>query len=342
MRYKELEFFNAAEIEEVQKGMLLLRRYPESIVAQMSVPVFDSAGNPTEMHTGHRAGARSCVGIEARFLSEADKIGFSLFCESSASAFVFSGDFQVAYFTATAGEHFFEAGRSPYLKGVKNTSFNRFSPALWRIVLESSAPVAFRLGECAHAYPRESDLPRKKLLAYGSSITQGCGTPFSSLKYIDVAAAELGWDVKNKAIAGGCFCEKAVKSYLLSEDFDYGYFELGTNIANRPYPIIEERVGSLIDGVCETFPEKKMFFLTPVKAFSDVSANAPEYAEHFEKTRSVIFGHAAKYSNATLLDGHELLDKDYYLSHDVLHPSAFGHVMMGVNLARMLKKSGKI
>jgi hypothetical protein len=129
-----------------------------------------------------------------------------------------------------------------------------------------------------------------------------------------------------------------VLDFLLKEQFDCAYFELGTNIANRPIEIIEERVGGFIDQIAQAFPEKTLYFMTPIKGLSDVSETAEDYERYFENTKSVILAHAKKYKNAVVLDGHALLDKDYYLSADILHPSAFGHIMMGVNFARILKR----
>ncbi len=106
--------------------------------------------------------------------------------------------------------------------------------------------------------------------------------------------------------------------------------------------VIEERVGYLIDTFCEKFPDKKIFNMTPVRGLSDVSTTTSDYRKNFEKSRKVIAEHAAKYPNTVLLDGHELLSKNYYLTADILHPSAFGHVYMGHCLAAMLKRSSEV
>lgn len=77
--------------------------------------------------------------------------------------------------------------------------------------------------------------------------------------------------------------------------------------------------------------------MTPVRGLSDVSKTTEDYTEYYARSRGVIVSHAQRYANAILLDGHKLLDKAYYLSGDILHPSGFGHVMMGTNFAKMLK-----
>ena len=52
----------------------------------------------------------------------------------------------------------------------------------------------------------------------------------------------------------------------------------------------------------------------------------------------VLLEHAKKYKNAIIIDGKKLLNKHYYFSADLEHPSDFGHVMEGVNLAKIIKK----
>lgn len=143
-------------------------------------------------------------------------------------------------------------------------------------------------------------------------------------------------DILNKAISGGCFCEKEVLEYLFTEEADAVYLELGTNIADRPKSVIEERVGGFIDAVCAHYPDKKIFMATPMRGFTDVSTTASDYRENFAKTRETISAHAKKHANAVLLDGHKILDREIYLSADILHPSAFGHICMGRNFAAML------
>ncbi len=338
MRYENVELFNVGEVEKLDNGMIRLRRYPEWVTTKLSIPVYDEEGKKIDVHTGHQAGARVCSGLEVRFLSDEKEIELTLSTENSVSVFAFCGDYQVGYYTFAAGVNTFKITRGPLIDGVKEKKAHRYSNRLWRLVLSSITPIAIRLGDFPREYPTKEDLPQKTMLAYGSSITRGDGTPFSTLAYIDVAAAELGIDVKNKAISGGCFCEDEVFEYFCQEEFDVGYFEMGTNIANRPDDVVEKKVGGFIDRICQRFAEKPMIFVTPVIGLSDVSALAPPYEKHFARTRRIIAEHAKKYPNAWLLDGHELLKEGWWLTHDVLHPSAFGHIKMGFTLAEMLRK----
>ncbi len=333
MIYQNIEFFNIAEIKDGR-----LSRFPFGVVDRMQVPVFGEDGKQTDIYTGHRGNALAMTGAELRFVAQARSAAVRLACDGPLRVTVYCGDFYLSSALYPAGEHRVSFERPAAADGVARERCGRFSPFVWRVCLDGICNVRF-LGLDAEGEvrpPRENEAPRCKLLAYGSSITQGFVTPYARLNYISAAAEALGIDILNKGIAGGCFCEKETAEYLCGETFDAAYIEAGTNIADRPFDVIEERLGGLLDRLCGAFPDKKIFLATPFPAFSDVSASAPFYKENFAKTRKVISERAEKYPNAVLIDAHALADKDYYLSADILHPSDYGHVMIGLNLAKAL------
>lgn len=331
-----IEFFNVAEI----RGGVLYR-FPLHVCDALQIPEFDAEGNFLRVHTGHRASARALYGAELRFVTEAKRLTVSLESDAPFSATAYNGDFQSAYFSQGAGKIEWKLEWRAALDGVAHTSENRFSKRVWRIAVSGDGNIRFggirtENGEAIRP-PHTDEVPRFCLLAYGSSISQGVGALYPPLNYLNTAAQILGIDILNKALSGGCFCEKETVDYLCGETFDAVYLEPGTNIADRPLHVIEERVGSLIDTFCTKFPEKKIFVATPVCGLSDVSDTASDYRENFAKTRSVITAHAKKHANAVLLDGHGILKKHYYLSADLLHPSDFGHVRMGHDFAALIE-----
>ena len=340
MNRDSVKFFNVAQIEQTAEGLTLLR-YPRKVEESLAVPEFDKNGNFTKIYTGHRVGAQFCVGIEVRFACEGNEIEFTVCGQEDFSAMVFIGDYQAGFFSSSAGKNTFKCKRPVSAMGVGEKSTNRFSMNTWRIAFFSEKPITLCDLKAEGGYSYPSEKPKKTMLVYGSSISRGCGSPFINLNYTGIAAEMLGYDVKNKAIAGGCFCEDEVIEFLCDEQFDIGYFELGTNMADRPLDVIEAKVGKFIDEMATRFPEKPLYFMTPVRGLSDISSTADRYEANFARSRKVIETHVKKYANATLLDGHKLADKDYYLTADILHPSVFGHVMMGVNLARMIKETEK-
>ncbi len=334
--YNNLQLFNVAEIQETKEGVSLFR-YPQKVVDALAVPEFDEQDNFVRMYSGHQVSARACVGIEIRFFCDSDEISFDLESESPISVSVYSGDYQVANFHMPTGRHKFTTKRNAAVKGARE--INRYSAEMWRILPISDTPVILHGVETQTPILPFVAPTAPTMLVYGSSISQGCGAPYCLFPYVEVAGSILGYQVKNKGVAGGCFCEKEVFEYLKSEDFDIAYFELGTNIANRPVEIIEERVGGFIDNFCKAFPNKKLFFVTPVKGFDDVSNQSIPYGRYFANTRKVITERTEKYHNTFLIDGHKLSEKAYDMSADVLHPSGLGHIMMGVRLAEFIKNA---
>ena len=335
MIVNNIDFFNIAEVGK--DGTL--SRFPQRALSAIGMPEYDEAGRVTGIYTGHENYARKLTNCELRFATASDEIAVCLYAENPVEVSVYQGDYlNQSVFTA-AGENELTFVRFEQVKGLRANQCNRFSPEIWRVVLNGEAPVRF-LGVKAKGIrpPEPGEVPAKRILAYGSSITQGVGTPYPRLNYLSVAEQILGIEFLNKGIGSGCFCESAILEYFLTEQFDAVYLELGTNIATRPLFAIEERVGPLIDALCTRFSDKTVFLMSPIKGFSDVSNTAKDYRIKFANTRKVIAEHAAKHANAVLLDGHALVGKDYYLKADVLHPSDFGHVMMGMIFADMLKK----
>lgn len=335
MIVNNIDFFNVAEVGK--DGTL--SRFPQKALAAIGMPEYDEAGNVTGIYTGHEHYARKLTNCELRFATASDEFTVCLYTEAPVEVSVYQGDYLNQSVFTVPGNNELVFTRFVQAKGLKASQRNRFSAEIWRVVLNGEAPVRF-LGVKASGIrpPEAGEVPAKRILAYGSSITQGVGTPYPRLNYVSVAEQILGVEFLNKGIGSGCFCEKDMLEYFLTERFDAVYLELGTNIATRPLFAIEERVGPLIDAFCTRFSDKKVFLMSPIKGFSDVSSTAKDYSVKFANTRKVISEHAAKHANAVLLDGHALAGKDYYLKADVLHPSDFGHVMMGVIFADMLKK----
>lgn len=335
MIYENIEFFNVAEI---RNGVLY--RFPLRVCENLSVPEYDKQGNFLRIFKGHLSSARASYGTELRFVTEARKVTLHIEVKKKVRVSAYSGDYLLESVEVRPGEGNLTFSRCVATDGVSKRGLNRFPVDVWRICIDGEEDILFQGLETengAHVRPpKEGECPRLRLLAYGTSISQGVGTPYPTLNYLSVAAQILKIDILNKAAAGGCFCEKETIEYLCSENFDAVYLEAGTNLADRPLSVIRERIGGLIDAFCSRFPDKTIFLMTPIRGLSDVSSTASDYRENFPKSRSVICEGAARYPNTVLLEGHGLLDKDYYLAADILHPSDFGHVMMGVNFAKML------
>ncbi len=339
MQYENFELFNVAEVEKTKDGFIL-RRFPVDVIENLTLPLYDKDGNYTEEWIGHRYYAKQLAGAEIRFFSHATEVALKAKAIENGIINVYHGDFLLKSEFVKEGETLDTVfKRNNFVNGIPKKNCNRFNPNVWRICFANGPFEILKVKPNARRrLPKQTELPKKKVLCYGSSITFGGGTPYSYLSYISVMANALGFDVLNKGISGGCQCDKGIKDYLLTEDFDYGYFELCINIAERPLWLIEERMGTLIDEFCTKFPDKKMFFVTPYMYGADISKSADDYSNEFVKPVKVLTEHAKKYPNAIIIDGNKILDKTYYFSADLEHPAEFGHVMQGLNLAKIIKK----
>ena len=189
--------------------------------------------------------------------------------------------------------------------------------------------------------PANAERPAKTLMAYGFSITQGCFAQNNSLSYVQYAAMRLGWDVLNFGLSGACYCERETADFLAEiEDWDAAMLEVGVNM--REFFTVEEfkeRAGYLVDTVCRRHPEKPVFLVTVypnIKHFQQGDSIFMEREKGYNQfLRDVVS--SGRYPELHLIEGKEILDQPDYLGADLLHPTDYGHIRMGENLAAHLK-----
>jgi hypothetical protein len=176
-------------------------------------------------------------------------------------------------------------------------------------------------------------------LAYGSSITN------SSLDgYPHVAAGILRTQVQNKGMSGACLLEPEMVDWLVDGcTWDIATIEMGINMRGWFTPEqFETRAGYAIDRFVATgrpilvtnlFPNG----LTPGNALdAENAATKSEQAFNDIVTRLVSARSAA---NLHFVPGSEILDDFCGLSGDLVHPTTYGHALMGANLARQMRKT---
>lgn len=114
---------------------------------------------------------------------------------------------------------------------LRGVSGRRFDPGLLRILFHfraSVGPVRTR-GEVFPARPEQ--LPKKTLLCYGSSITQGLESLTAAGGYAPRLARQLGMDLLNLGFAGSAHLEPELAAHLAErKDWDMAVLELGINL----------------------------------------------------------------------------------------------------------------
>lgn len=285
------------------------------------------------------------VGIEIRFVTDAPIIDLYISAmkpefEPRGSVRVYKGNYQVCNFEIEPGTlKFYRINDLQCFKNVNDNMFNQggFSANVWRVVCGRGVHILQGIDVHGHDIraPKKEELPKHNWLAYGSSITN------SHLDgYVHIAASRLRMEVQNKGFSGSCHLEKELVDYMLDEcESDFMTFELGVNMReNFSIDEFSKRVEYLIDRLLElnkaavmisTFPNEKS--LKFVKEADICTKREAEYEKILEE-------HVKRANNRKLglIKGNEILTDIYGLSGDLVHPTVFGHGLMGLNLAEKL------
>ncbi len=341
-----IEFFNVAELENYRgTEALTLQRFPRVLRENLGYKESESGRFKSQVSTG----------CEIRFVTSSSTVRITLSSvETSGDILVYNGDFFHSI-------HRLEAGHIKTLHLNRNKGFNdlrgeaftesRFSSNLWRVVIGRGInamdiySVAFYdIDTFGHEVrvPVKGEIPKIKWLAYGSSITHGSGATVNHNTYIQQAARRLGVDVLNKGIGGSCFCEPEMAEYLSEmKEWDFATLEIGVNMRGLfAREEFEDRARNLISSMLNKNPDKPIVLINILPNSADylanhhlkVAVNNREFKETLRKLH-------VDFSNPCLhlIEGDEILTRFDGLSCDLIHPSDFGHILMGENLAEILK-----
>jgi len=327
---KNLEFHNVAEFRE-HNGLpgLGMCRYPAKVRKVM---------------TEHgKLMAIESVGCEIRFFTESQNVRVYLYAVSgNPVVWVYRGDIWNATFHLEQGKISCLSVAKPDFSKFKEEYLNKgaFSPNIWRFII-GGGHVAFCSVE-SFGYPlrppKISEKPKKKWLAYGSSITHA-----DLYGYIHTAARILGVDLLNKGMSGSCFCEKETADYLADEcEWDFATLELGVNMRNTVEPAeFTERAEYIVDKFTSKKNADKPVILISIFPNGNDALKIPDkVSETQNKYRKILRDLASKMKsrNVHLIEGNTILDDFTMLAADLVHPTHPGHALMGYNLAKTLRK----
>jgi hypothetical protein len=280
--------------------------------------------------------------VEIRFVTEAQNVRLYLSSEEcDATVWVFRGNFSFGNYGVPQGKvHCLHLVAPEVFPTVQREMLETgsFNSNVWRFVLDRSS-MAFH-GIDTFGYdvrpPTAAEKPKLKWLAYGSSITH------SSVRgYPAQAAMRLGVDMLNKGLSGACEIEPEAAEFVAARcDWDFATLELGVNM-RRWWPAhgFEERARNIVARCLAAKPGKPIALLT---IFPNCAASLakPDISTEREVAyndilRQIAADHAA--DGVHLIEGSDILSELHLLTQDLLHPSEFGHVRMGENLANKLR-----
>jgi len=339
MIHQNLEFHNVVEIAQPD---CWLRRFPTAVRNELS-PL-------------GRLVAQDAAGCEIRFVTDSTHLRISLsampsplgpYEQQGQDVAVFNGPFfHSVHRIATSGVTHLQIpdiGAGQKLKYAALPPARRrgcgFALDVWRICL-GRYPAGFH-GLDTYGYPvrppQADEVPRRKWLAYGSSITNGAAPTAHHLSYVYHGARALGVDVLNQGLSGACHCEPAVADYFAARnDWDFATLELGINMRGSfSAADFRTRAAHLIQQLTKTGKSIVIITIFPNSETGTTSPAGRAEAEFCAILRDLVF--QAGQANLQLIDGAEILTDFGNLTKDLIHPSDYGHIQMGQNLAAKLK-----
>lgn len=342
---RHFSLHNVVEEEPCPTGGSYLRRFPKAVRTLLS-PL------------GARV-AEEAAGAEIRFVTESHGFRLALDAEPSCldpsassrqEAFVFRGDF-------FHSRHLIEPGRVNHLTvtdignamgarlaglGAAAREGGRFSPDVWRVLVGRFPAALVELSTFGKPCrpPRPDEVPSRRWLAYGSSITNG-GSPTSHhLAYIYQAAYQLGVDVFNQGLSGSCYCEPEVAAYLAArKDWDLITLEIGVNMRQDFSPEeFAQRSGHLVRTLTEAHPDKPIVLIS-IYPNADLAPFARDADAPVAKRQAAFVDTLKQLAagNVFYIAGTDILRNFQSLTTDLIHPSDLGHTEMGRNLSEKLR-----
>ena len=340
MIYKNVEFFNVAELIELEDGSVTWRRVPKWVEDTLE------RGDQSLRYS------RISTGVELRFVLKSDQVTIRLakvkddgvdnsFC-------IFRGGFQGYYSDYAKGRVLTDMepmdvvikkhdnpDRQGKMMALTNMGWDmdvfriRFDRGLFRVV--------DIIGDVEP--PKKEQCPQKTLMTYGSSITVGMDALTAATAWTSVLSHKLQWDLLNKGFAGSCMLEYDMAEYLaqLGEQnaYDAGILELGINAMSYPEEKVYDRVENILRQVVGRNPDKPFFVVSPFLAPNDWAGDG----ENGRKWRRIIPEVVEKlsYPNLTYINGRDIVNDVDFFAADGLHPSVYGHFEIAQNMYNRVK-----
>ncbi len=322
-----LAFHNVAEFVPAADGGLHLARFPSALWALAEAPL----GSDT-IRTSH--------GCEIRFVNDCPRTRIYLRpVIGDADLVHFQGNHLSSYQTLEAGKLHCLDLNLPRLEPNRDAAvraFGGYSPNVHRIY-SSGGTLAYHgvdpMGGNLRP-PTNDELPRRRWLAYGSSITQSSNTCHN---YVNGAAQMLEAQAFNLGMGGSCWIESAIADFIAArDDWDFASFELGINLVNPSRDNIRfaEKVDYLLKTVTSRHPDKPLFLITILDNGSFHEKETSDWQRDALEKDEILRAAAARHPRqVTLLEGTDIVPDLRGFRSDLLHPEPFAHARMALRLA---------
>jgi len=282
------------------------------------------------------------AGCELRFNLVGDEACVTLaMAERPAIAEVYCGDFLIGWHVVATTPTEIVVAR-PLLDELVALAAGRQSPPfdteLFRVLLPWRPPVSICSISGDLAPPRADQVPTRRYLAYGSSITHGNNGLEPSGTYAMCTARKLEVDLINLGFGGGAHCEPELADYIAARhDWDFATLELGINMVSwLETADFAERVRYFVSTIAGAHPDKWIACIDLFPFHMDLDPDAQRNHEY----RAVVREMVAELALPKLvhIDGRDLLRDLTGLCADMLHPAPSGMEEIATNLAARLAR----
>lgn len=184
--------------------------------------------------------------------------------------------------------------------------------------------------------PTADELPDRRYLAYGTSITEGEHVSAEHLTYVNQTARRLGADPLNLGSCGTAYCDAAMADYIAArDDWDVATLAISVNMVGRfSVEAFRERARYMVETVAGENPDKPVVPITIYTNARDVCDGADE-EDHCAAFRTALRDVVAEspHDNVHLVEGTDVLPSIEGLTTDLVHPGDYAMVTMAENLA---------
>lgn len=326
MIFKNAEFFNVSDMTpDAVHGGYIMHRFPASLESIMA---------------GGGKANRDAAGVEIRFVMRGDRVTLRLSAvpEEDAEgrhfigncrASVYYGNMLGGWWDQEKDRHIGEEvtdlviQRPPEMqtcRDIHHIADFPYAADVVRVVLEAGHYRFFDIiGDIEP--PKPEQLPRRRYIAYGSSITHGSLGLYTAWYYPTRVGEYFRAETRNLGLAGSCFLEPEVANALASLDFDIATLELGINVLGMAEEEFDRRVRNLIATVAGAHPQAEIFCISPFYSHADWKGGHAPTA-----FRRIIARAVADYDSPHVheINGLTCLGSADGLSCDLVHPSPIG------------------
>ncbi|WP_436924224.1 SGNH/GDSL hydrolase family protein [Halosimplex amylolyticum] len=335
MHVDGMQFHNVGELRPAEDGDgRLIQRVPETV--------------RDGLNEGAQSRMRHPAGVELRFVpDDGEAVELTLSIRPGGSAD--TGTVRV-FWGPIQGYDEFEIGPEPTTVSVsmpeKLTRLKEsavedlaFDPRVCRVCLPGEHRGGYTLYHGASGErrpPTEDELPDRRYLAYGTSITEGEAPLGEHLTYVSQTARRLDADLINLGSCGTAYCDEAMADHIADrDDWDVATLSLSVNMVGTfSAETFRERAEHFVDTVASAHPEKPVACITIFRSSYDVvegHGEADECERFREELREVVA--ESPHDNVHLLEGPELLPAIDGLTTDLVHPGDGAMTTMAEHLA---------